>query len=351
MRPIHIISGVVLFFFSVALVQGQPYQLLSKAFSSGGGKLSSPEYSTNITFGQPITGNPSSPEYQSGSGFWSQYDGFTNYSPAEFSVAKGWNLVSVSKNVSDYAASSLFPAPSSQAFAFDGGYQARDTLENGVGYWLKFSSEQSFSISGFPRAVDSLDVVEGWNLIGSISSPLAVELIGSIPSGIITSEFFGYQHGYSTSSTIVPGKGYWVKVNQTGTLILSSMLLSANAKIKITPTEELPPPAPEQEFPGEESETSSGDGELKPESFGLRQNYPNPFNPLTIINYQLPIDSWVTLKVYNLLGEEVATLVDGLQVAGYRFVEWDASALSSGIYLYRLTSGTFTNVKRMILLK
>jgi hypothetical protein len=88
-----------------------------------------------------------------------------------------------------------------------------------------------------------------------------------------------------------------------------------------------------------------------PEKFYLFQNYPNPFNPVTTINYQLTMNNFVTLKVYNTLGEEVATLVNGEKPAGKYQVTFDASKLSSGIYFYRLKAGSFIQTKKMILLK
>jgi hypothetical protein len=88
-----------------------------------------------------------------------------------------------------------------------------------------------------------------------------------------------------------------------------------------------------------------------PNSYSLSQNYPNPFNPSTNIQYSIPKSGLVSLKVYNLLGQEVATLVEGNQTAGTYVATFDASRVSSGIYFYRLMSGGFVEVRKMLLLK
>ncbi|NNG26251.1 MAG: T9SS type A sorting domain-containing protein [Ignavibacteriaceae bacterium] len=88
-----------------------------------------------------------------------------------------------------------------------------------------------------------------------------------------------------------------------------------------------------------------------PERFYLFQNYPNPFNPSTTISYSIPSEGYVTLKVYDVLGNEVASLVDEQKHSGTFDVHYNASALSSGIYYYRLVTSEFTSTKKLILMK
>jgi hypothetical protein len=88
-----------------------------------------------------------------------------------------------------------------------------------------------------------------------------------------------------------------------------------------------------------------------PEGFMLYQNYPDPFNPSTIIRYSLPVQAHVRLAVYTVLGVEVETLVDGVQPPGMKSIEFRANNLPSGTYVYRLSTGGFTDVRRMLLIR
>ena len=102
--------------------------------------------------------------------------------------------------------------------------------------------------------------------------------------------------------------------------------------------------------------TQPGDESALPLTFSLSQNYPNPFNPSTAIDYSLPTASIVELAVFNQLGQRVAALADGLQTAGDHRVYWngrddDGNPVASGVYLYRLTAGDFTQSRKMLLLK
>jgi photosystem II stability/assembly factor-like uncharacterized protein len=109
--------------------------------------------------------------------------------------------------------------------------------------------------------------------------------------------------------------------------------------------------------------TSVGESTIKPTRFALEQNYPNPFNPTTTLRYWLPVQSRITLKLYNILGQEVKTLVNDIQEAGYRTAVWNSTNnsgnnVATGVYFYRIEATSvsdkgksFTEVKKMLLLK
>ncbi|MCC6866090.1 MAG: T9SS type A sorting domain-containing protein [Ignavibacteria bacterium] len=89
-----------------------------------------------------------------------------------------------------------------------------------------------------------------------------------------------------------------------------------------------------------------------PRKFELYQNYPNPFNPITNIKFDLPKDAQVTIKIYDLLGREVANLVKNeMKKSGTHHVKWNAGNLASGVYFYRIEAGNFVQSKKMVLVK
>ena len=90
---------------------------------------------------------------------------------------------------------------------------------------------------------------------------------------------------------------------------------------------------------------------LKPSDYQLKQNYPNPFNPTTTISFDLPVRTFVSLKVYDLIGKEVATIVDEDMAAGSYSKIWNVSSMPSGIYFYRMQTKSFTDTKKLVLLK
>jgi hypothetical protein len=88
-----------------------------------------------------------------------------------------------------------------------------------------------------------------------------------------------------------------------------------------------------------------------PDNFELLQNYPNPFNSATTISFNLPYQTKISLKIYNALGQEVGTLMEGVLSAGNHSLTWNASGIASGIYFYKLQNNDFISVKKCILLK
>ncbi|MBI2427424.1 MAG: phosphodiester glycosidase family protein [Ignavibacteriales bacterium] len=97
--------------------------------------------------------------------------------------------------------------------------------------------------------------------------------------------------------------------------------------------------------------TGIGDDHFSPWTFELKQNYPNPFNPVTTIQFQIPYTSQTALKVYDILGREIATIINQELNAGTHRIEWDSSLVSSGVYFYRLTAGNYVSTKKMVVAK
>ncbi|MBI5021645.1 MAG: T9SS type A sorting domain-containing protein [Ignavibacteriales bacterium] len=389
---------------------------------------------------------------------------FGNYtqSTIDFNLLGGWNLVSLPISLVDPSLSTIFPNAVSSAFAFETGYSMTDTLKPGPGYWIKFPHDFTAYLAGEPIEGDTIQIQSGWNIIGSVANPISTQSISTTPADIISSRYFGYSTSYFSADSIMPGKGYWVKASEPGTLILrqnnsallknqsfSDDILSGMNKITISDAVNnsqtlyfaykssidpdnftLPPLPPVDGFDvrftngsqvfdfsdnkknveakinlqafippvklewnisdnqqnyfslfdeqGENKITSlnskSGsftiddiesnnlylnietDSKQIPIEYSLMQNIPNPFNPSTIINYQLPSDNYVTVEVYNILGEKIATLVNEFQAAGLKSVTWNASSLPSGVYYYEiaarnLNGSAFRDVKKMILLR
>jgi hypothetical protein len=238
----------------------------------------------------------------------------------------------------------VFPTSTTPLYSYDAGYTSGETMEIGRGYWLKFPADDVVFLGADSVSEATATVAEGWNMVGSISVPIPVSSIGSDPPGLVTGPFYGYGHGYQTSETLEPGKGYWVKVSGPGTLNLSASPASAGAKtIIITPDTESPPPPP-----GEVNALAGGG---LPGEFAIRQNYPNPFNPVTRIEYNLPVKSVVSLSIYNTLGQQVAMLVNGEREAGVNTIDFDASSLPTGVYVCRISAGTHVLTTRMMLLR
>jgi outer membrane protein assembly factor BamB len=243
-------------------------------------------------------------------------------------TATGWNIVSVHLMTPDQRPSALFPAATTPAYAFHGDYVTAAALLPGTGYWMKFPSAGVVFQQGTPIVAETVAVTSGWNLIGSVGSAIPVASVSSIPGGMTTSSFWEYVGGFQAATMITPGRGYFVKVAQPGSLILSSAGTAQVANhIHIALTDELPPSPP----------SASGAQESGvPDRFSLADPYPSPFNPSTTIQYTLPVGSRVSIRVYNILGECVGTLVEGAQSAGVHAVVWDAGMIASGLYIVRM---------------
>jgi len=274
-----------------------------------------------------------------------------DWSYLSLGLTAGWEMISVPLKVPDNRKSVLFPFALSSAWKYAGTYQKSDSLTNGIGYWLKHGLDTSVVFAGVIDTAETIGVNRGWNIIGSISSSVPISAIGSDPPAMTISDFFDYtSSGYSVADTIWPGKGYWVKANQGGRLILlgAGNNMPRSMRVKILAGSALPPAPPD--------ERSEQRVEI-PRSYSLSQNFPNPFNPTTTFRFAIPYPSHVRLEIFNPLGEVVSTVVDGEMAEGYHTISWSPS-VASGFYLYRLTATSsstpmqsFSQTRKLLFLK
>lgn len=142
-----------------------------------------------------------------------------------------WNLVSVPRDVQNDSVHILFPQAEGEAYFFVSGigYQTSKRMQNGIGYWIKITDSTQSGIAGFERNYASVEIVAGWNLIGGLSADVSVSSIVTSPPGIVVSPFYGFNNGYEAVSILEPGRGYWVKADSPGQILLS--VLSGNQRV------------------------------------------------------------------------------------------------------------------------
>jgi hypothetical protein len=349
-----------------------------------------------------------------------------------------WNLVGLPMNVEDSYYLTVFPdAVEETLFSFDISYIQESNLEPGNGYWLRFDSEGSNTITGISIPSLTVHLSEDWNLISGITSVVDVNTISDPDELIIPETFFGFSGSYLEVTELEPGQGYWVRSAGEGDITISAgmrakrreyinhlegastlvvngqtlyfgMDVPDDKKLSYSLPPKPPPGAFDVRFAGDWRYSIDGgeiqlmstvptlpvsynviDGEewilthsekgielplngsglleipgdissivltrgieeILPGTFTLKQNYPNPFNPVTEIKYEIPAEGLVSLKVFNILGEEVAVLVKERQPQGDYTATFSAGILPSGVYVYTLESGGYTSVKKCILMK
>jgi hypothetical protein len=199
------------------------------------------------------------------------------------------------------------------------------------------SASFTLTISGGPASGSGCDIAAKTGTLSPVSTTLKLsgtELTHKantlMTSGSVT---FQFSYLYATGPTIDTLYANGVSSNSSNTSSGDQWNWAANKRVVVlTPT-------------------SVTDEKNIPNNFILNQNYPNPFNPATNIKFSVANDGFVSLKVFNLNGQEVATLVNEQKSPGEYSSTWYASSLPSGVYYYRLQAGTFTSVKKLLLLK
>ncbi|HYQ85943.1 MAG TPA: T9SS type A sorting domain-containing protein [Bacteroidota bacterium] len=296
-------------------------------------------------------------------------------------LSPGWNLVgSLSASVGTSAVATNPPGIlSTHFFTYFRGYTAATSIDPGKGYWVKSSAGGSMTLNAggaTPKA--------------SENSTLALSALNSLTikdaAGNSQTLYFGGQTATVDANAyqlppLPPAEAFDIRFSGQGLVQFHPASMQHGAEYLITLQSAAAPLTVSwsihsgnaayslKDRSGAVSAAMSGNGSMRiasapgqlvlsaqpgqlPKEFALHQNYPNPFNPSTTVGFELPVAADVTLKVYNILGQEVASLLTAQHLdAGVQSIQFDASRLASGLYFYRLHAGNYVSVKKMVLLK
>ena len=350
------------------------------------------------------------PVLQNGAGYWVKFPSSTSIPIAGMSIDQetvavntGWNMIGCTSNrVPHSTITSVGTTIVSNIFGYSSvnGYIQTDTLEPGSGYWVKVSTPGKLvlnsgsvlsaatsplvppSVGGNPhtvtmnstsaenRALNSLTVRDALGRERTLyfctgeADMTRYELPPGPPPGMLDVRYTTNRSlataDQSTQKGIpilISSAAYPLSISWKNVANISATLLINGESLTVTASGELHVPNIQSSVKLVLAPAHAPD---LPHEFALAQNFPNPFNPLTVIRYQLPVRAHVSVKIYNVLGEQVKTLIDEIKDPGFMSVEWNAENMPSGVYYYRLVASPqieagqrspFVETKKLLLLR
>ncbi|MCK9281316.1 MAG: T9SS type A sorting domain-containing protein, partial [Melioribacteraceae bacterium] len=278
----------------------------------------------------------------------------------------GWNLIGTSKWALDVTKLETFPhnVIATPFYQFNNGYQVATTLQPGKGYWVKANSYCDISLLPVPFLPKSNSIMESYDIrnfagISIIDSKNSVaklyladsetgeqyELPPIPPSGIFDVRFSSNKSAENISGSwktiLINSAQYPLTINSEKNILIRDY---TGVEIKLIAGEQFKITNPNIE------RLQIKDIEI-PVEYTLMQNYPNPFNPTTTIKFGIPEKTNVQLEIFSLIGERIAEPINKVLEAGYHEINWDASHLASGIFIYKIITNNFISVKKMIYIK
>jgi hypothetical protein len=330
-----------------------------------------------------------------GQGYWLKFSNNqivilpgTTLNSDTVAVENGWNIIGSVGGPVDINAITEIPSGIviTGYYAFDGGYTSAATLNPSKGYWVKCSAAGSLVLNAENgQAPSTIAVNANFNVVtvspaatGKSTQHQSLYFAASLPEGKtadsyemppaapagLDARFASNRSAEFFSNSAEAQKEIPLAIRtDAASVIISWTMKEHTGQSYILVEKQGNAVIAQHTLASDGSVTIGSIGKKilslkladKPVAYALAQNFPNPFNPSTVIQYSLPSAGHVSLKVYNTLGQEVATLIDAERRAGYQSVQFNASNYASGVYFYRITAGSaqggFTDVKKMLLLK